>query len=142
MYFTIEDKNYTDDFLKWYVSKLKRTLYNSIDKRKLITIEEYINNNKKFKSIYTKHIYILPLVQAGISNIEYIKINGKVRVRINPNTISYSVPIKLNSIIKLITYGNREIQGYKIFLKAFDIFKKNIDILLLNYTEQLRQRGK
>lgn len=85
-------------------------------------------NKKKLQLFDTEFgINSLEILRTSLRNLlitkngETYTINTTNTIKINGNYINY--------YIDLITYGNREIQGYPILLKVFRFVEKNINVI-------------
>lgn len=125
---------FTYDFFKYLVGKIKLYGLASIDTRKLIVFDTYINN--KYKSVLKRHISSKDSLIMFFYNLKITTLWDRVIIEVNPNIVIPSTTIKLINVVKLITYGNLEIKGYNIIPKVFKYVKENINELYEMY-----QRG-
>ena len=110
-------KSYTDDaddfvykYLPWYIYSSIKSNINII---KLKPFDDYFNLN-------TRNIILF-----GIRNLKIVKESTKVYTISIDKNLKYK-DLNVNSVIKLITYGNRELKGYPVILDTFKFIVNNI----------------
>ena len=116
------------DFADWLIRRLKINFYLKLDTKKLIKWDEYLNNAEEFKTIYSKPISSKEILTNGINNLVCDTPPLKLIIHINRNMfVSGLDRVKLETICKLINYGNTSITGYPILLNLFKEVESNID---------------
>lgn len=123
-----DPKNLLDrSFITWFKTKIRNKLIATIEDKKLIVWDEFFNNNPVYISIYKKRISTRDIIIAGANNLDYIKSESNFIITINNNVFTPGLDrIKLQSICKLINFGNLDIKGYPIFTGTFDYFAESI----------------
>lgn len=123
-----DPKNLLDrSFITWFKTKIRNKLIATIEDKKLIVWDEFFNNNPVYISIYKKKISTRDIIIAGANNLDYTKSESNFIITINNNIFTPGLDrIKLQSICKLINFGNLEIKGYPIFTDTFDYFAESI----------------
>lgn len=139
MYLVIEtlDKNYEEDFYPWLISKMQQYVVGAIDNKKLILLNDYINNIPKYKSLFKKTLNSRDALISCFYNLKIIKLWDKVIISPDINLLIPNSKIKNITIVKLITYGTLNIRGYPLLLEIFDYFKKHLDVLYNMYERGL-----
>ncbi len=130
---TYSNELLTKQFGNWLINKINDLFIQRINKSKLIPWDIYLNQEPSYKSIYLKKISTFDILMIGIRNLVCDDIPGKLIIKIDPNQYVPGLDrIRINSICKLITYGNTSIKGYPIILDILNEIADNID----NYIEQ------
>lgn len=120
-----DDKNiFTEDFVVFYIERIKQKLPTMINKKKLYRWDDYLNQLDITNGRYTLTAYNILI--AGVNNLVYKKINDEYIINVNNNAFIPYVEESVESLVKLITYGNFEIKGYDVFIKCFEYFLYNV----------------
>lgn len=134
----ITNKNkYDNNFFNWIIKLIQFKLIFNTNYSKLKNLEQYINTNVQYKTIYKNYISMKDVIAIASSNYIYYTYNNSIVICINPNIVIHNTNAKLIDVCKLINYGTLDIKGYPIFSQiVFDI-KSNLD----NYYEQYLNEG-
>lgn len=114
-------------FIEWLIIEIQSELNLRVKKSKLKNWDNYLNNYFQLKN-FTKNTYSTEyIIQLGIKNIIY-KYDAKlIEIYINEHIYIPGLDrVKLNSICKLVNYGNQELAGYPIFSEVFNYIADNI----------------
>ena len=115
------------DFINWLKVKIRDKIISDIEDKKLIVWDEYLNTNSAYVSIYKKKISSKDIIIAGAANLEFSKSESTFSIFINRNVFTPGLDrIKLETICKLINFGDLQIKGYPIFTDTFDYFAESI----------------
>jgi hypothetical protein len=118
----LDKKLYKHDFIYSYLKSFIFDLFKQLcDKRKLKLIDDEFNIHS-----YTALLVAFRLLKITNTSDSYV-------LSINKNLIIENH--RLNTLIDMITYGNRSVKGYPIILKVFDIIKKNISYIYEDWLE-------
>ena len=123
------------EFVLYIIKKLQEYIIGNINDKKLVFIEEYINQN--YKSIYRKHISARDVLVSGAMNITYQIYANKFTVEIDSKQILYGTNAKLYDICKLINFGVLGMGSYPILTESFDYFRDNLDYM---YEYDIREK--
>lgn len=129
------DPNNTLDraFINWLAIEIRNTVIKDIDAIKLKHWDIYLNKELVYKNIYINQIKAIDIIAEGISNLYFQTFDRGFWISINPNILISGLDrVKLESICKLINYGNQEINGYPIFTDTFKYIADHIN----EYVEQ------
>lgn len=114
-------------FISKLIYRIKNKIIVSIDNKKLLKLNEYLNNNPVYKNIYNKHIDAKKIIIEAANSLQFNQNSSNYIIYINPNIYAHGLDrVKLNSLCKLINFGNVEITGYSIFTDIFKYFADNI----------------
>ena len=122
------------EFVLYIIKKLQEYIIGNINDKKLVFIEEYINQN--YKSIYRKHISAKDVLVSSAMNLTYQIYANKFTVEIDSKQILYGTNAKLYDICKLINFGVLGIGSYPILTESFDYFKDNLDYMYEYYMRE------
>lgn len=121
------DKVLDRDFLVWLISELRNHIITHINPKKLIKWDEYLNSSNEFVSIYKKRLSAADIITAGAMNLMFIEYQNKYSIQINPSKLVPGLDrVKLQTICKLINFGNRAQASYPLFTDSFEYFAENI----------------
>lgn len=126
MILTINNADLSKNFIKWLIQEILYTFILHVDRNKLKAWDEYLNkvvfkDNKLIKNISTYNI-----LYTGLRTLQIQKTDSKYIISFDKFARVTNSRAKLYSIIKLITFGNMEINGYPIVLDLFNEFADNI----------------
>ena len=122
------------EFVLYIIKKLQEYIIGNINDKKLVFIEEYINQN--YKSIYRKHISARDVLVSSAMNLTYQIYANKFTVEIDSKQILYGTNAKLYDICKLINFGVLGIGSYPVLTESFDYFKDNLDYMYEYYMRE------
>ena len=122
------------EFVLYIIKKLQEYIIGNINDKKLVFIEEYINQN--YKSIYRKHISARDVLVSGAMNLTYQIYANKFTVEIDSKQILYGTNAKLYDICKIINFGVLGMGSYPILTESFDYFKDNLDYMCEYYIRE------
>lgn len=107
--------DYSREFVD-YIPSIALKLFNeSFDRKRLFNIDKEFNINS------------LNIIRFALENLSISEQPNSYTISINKNLKFEHQPI--DSLINLITYGNRNCKGYTIVLDIFNYITKNINIL-------------
>ena len=117
-------KSFTDDTDSFVYDYLPKYIYlnliNSLDTIKLKPFDEYFEFNIRYVILY------------AVRNLKITKESKRVYTISIDKNLKYK-GYNVSSIIKLITYGNRELKGYPIVLNIFRFIINNIEGIYAHY---------
>lgn len=113
MQIDVHGNNLTQDFAKWMLDILKSNLNSNLDKKKLGNCIEHL-----FSDIHT-NLSIEVLWKKCLDALIYQIIDDTfIIIRFNPNLYIVN-NIKVETLVKLINFGDLEHKGYPIFTETF-----------------------
>lgn len=116
----VELLNRVKDSLDEYIS-------NNLSVTRSEELENYLSSNFNIKTPVRK------IFKIAVDNLKTVTNYSKLTFRIDKFIMVDN--IRLNSIIKLITYGNLEIKPYNIWTESFEYIKSNIDEIIFELEE-------
>lgn len=136
MNLVIEDKRELlgDDFSSWLIDKMKIHFYSILDKNKLIRWDKYLNETETIKKIYDITLSSEKILKDGIESLVCDRFPQCLVIHIDRTQLVFGLYYtKLESLCKLINYGNSQISGYPILSEVFQEFVDNIDTYIDRY---------
>ena len=116
------------DFGRWLQSLIRIKLISSINKDKLIQLDNYFTNDASIRRLYNKLYYTKDLIILAANNLVCSGTKGAITIKIKNNVF---VPgydrLNLSEAIKLINFGNLSVKGCFLFTNVFDYFSDNIN---------------
>lgn len=129
MQLQITDSNdvLTKHFGEWLIERIQEKFSASIDDNKLKRWDKFFEDAPQYKSIYKKKILTKDILVTGIRNLVCQQSSSFLSIRIDNNKFVPGLDrVKVDSICKLINYGNQDIKGYPIFTDTFEHFAASI----------------
>lgn len=120
----------TDRFIIYLRKRIVTELSFCIYDTHIKLFETYINTNK----IFNVDIDIRYLLRTFISTLYIKQTKESYILEFNTNICYPTTDISLFSIVKFITYGNKEINGYPFILETFKRINNNIEQYYNLYT--------
>ncbi len=138
----IINKNNLDlyDFCIWLEDKLFNYLNSSIDDRQLDRFDDYINKNIQINFIdkLPRFLKSRNILLSAFKNLDVRKQGKSYIIGIDPLKFIPNTNAKFIDIIRLINYGNMEINGYPIIDNTFDYFANNLQDLYQQYLKEIQ----
>ena len=133
------DSEVIDKHFGYYLIDLIRDeIRHRINPIKLVNLNQYIEENNIFKSVYRKRISCEEIIIIGSRNLICRETATKLIIEINNNALIPGLDrVKINSACKLINYGTVDIKGYPIFTTIFNEFTDNINLFVKEYLEEI-----
>ena len=123
-------------FGNWLIlNHIKPSLLNELRSHKLNTWDLYFN--EQFETLYSAKLNSQNIVRLGIENLRCYVASNFIYIRINPNVFVPGLRrVKIESLCKLINYGNATIPAIPIFSKIFNQIAEDIDTYVTLYSTQ------
>lgn len=114
-------------FMKWLATELKDYIIYNLNTQKADNWSKYLTDSKLYNNIYNNKINARSIIISGASNLDIVSSEDAYIIKINPNIYTSGLDrVKLDTICRLINFGNTELVGYPIFTKSFQYFADNI----------------
>lgn len=128
-----KDKGFEDDFFDWLIPKIREYVLVHLDEKKLLKVDEYINSNKYFHSIFKKEISSKEAIVSAMYNLKKDVYWDRIVIGIDPNVMLPNTTAKLITVIKTINFGTLSIMGYNLITKNFKYIEDKIDVFYERY---------
>ena len=122
-----ETKN---NFINYLIKQLQKLIIEKYNKEKSFTIEKYINDNEIIKYRYSdKYTSVLDLYKIAVSNLKTKsdKKSNMYSITVDKNIMIPDSNTYLISIVKLLEFGNLEIQKYGLLENCMQYICDNLD---------------
>lgn len=131
-----EEQEYEDEFFDWIIEYARNHILGMLDDKKLQRIDEYINSNKLFSTLFKKSISSKEVLTASLYNMKVVKYWNRTVITFDTNEKLPNTNAKLVDIVKLINYGTLSVIGYPIITKAFKEIEDDIEALYEKFKEE------
>lgn len=115
-------------FGRWLVKQIQQQLIINLNQQKLVQWDIFFNSDDVYERISDIDIATKDILMFGIRNLICEIGASKIIVRINPNLF---VPgfdrVRVDSVCRLINFGNSSIKGYPLFTTVLQKFADNIN---------------
>lgn len=122
-----ETKN---NFINYLIKQLQKLIIEKYNKEKSFVIEKYINDNEIIKYRYSdKYTSVLDLYKIAVSNlkIKSDKKSNMYNITVDKNIMIPDSNTYLISIVKLLEFGNLEVQKYGLLENCMQYICDNLD---------------
>lgn len=122
-----ETKN---NFINYLIKQLQKLIIEKYNKEKSFIIEKYINDNEIIKYKYSdKYTSVLDLYKIAVSNlkIKSDKKSNMYNITVDKNIMIPDSNTYLISIVKLLEFGNLEVQKYGLLENCMQYICDNLD---------------
>lgn len=128
----------TREFGLWLVTRIKFYFNSELDTKKLIQWDKYLNDVESIESLTNKPISAESILRHGINSLAVKKLPQQLEIFFPNNKFVLGLNrVKLDTMCKLITFGNQEISGYPILLTTLQHFADNINFYVRLYEEEI-----
>lgn len=116
------------NFVIWLTDIIRDQVKFSINGLKLIVWDEYLNKEGTLDFTTRKSITAKELIEQGADNFIIKDVPNKFIIQINNNiNVNGLKSTKLETLCRLINFGNTSIKGYPIFTDTFHNVEEHID---------------
>lgn len=116
------------NFIIWLTDIIRDQVKVSINGLKLIIWDEYLNKEGTLDFTTRKSITAKELIEQGADNFIIKDVPNKFIIQINNNiNVNGLKSTKLETLCRLINFGNTSIKGYPIFTDTFHNVEEHID---------------
>lgn len=107
-----------------------------MDHRKINMWSEYLTETKIFEPTYSDKIFADKFILQAANNLTCNRFSSLLCIEINNNTYAEGLnQVKLIDVVKLITFGNQDKQGYTLIKDVFEEVAENINEYVNKYTD-------
>lgn len=128
------EKGFEDEFYTWLLPQIRDFVIAEVDPRKLIKVDDYINNNRYFHTIFKKHISSYEVIIAAVSNLKINKYWNRVVITIDGNAIVPGTTTKISTVVRVVNFGTLSVMGYPVITNRFKYIEDNIDAFYEQYS--------
>lgn len=124
-------------FISYLIEQISIWLQNNVSADRLKLLQEYVDTEPKYKSIFTSKINLYDLCLNSFLVLGATKYKYFYELEFDRNSIVYGTNIKTTELINLINYGNLVVKPYPIFSRMFEFFNKNLSIFEDSYLSSI-----
>ena len=129
-------ENQLPGFDSWLLKRIKRALRSLVNPKKLQFVSEYLQKEESIPKL-SDNVDALRIFLAGVDSLYVVTLEDKFIIQLNKNQFAPGLDrVKLSSIIKLITYGNKVVPPYPLFITVFRDVEKNIQHYVKIFQEE------
>lgn len=129
-------ENQLPGFDVWLLKRIKRALRSLVNPKKLQFVSEYLQKEESIPKL-SDNVDALRIFLAGVDSLYVVTLEDKFIIQLNKNQFAPGLDrVKLSSIIKLITYGNKVVPPYPLFITVFRDVEKNIQQYVKIFQEE------
>lgn len=133
-----KDSSLDRKFGNWLILIIQKLIQSSINDKKLLKWDKYISEN--FNHLYSKKVTSKDIILAGIKDLVCDDTDSKLIIKISTNHFIQGLDrVRIETLCRLINYGNTEIKGYPIFTDTFDDIADNISVYVRKYLEETHE---
>lgn len=123
------------NFGLWLIKYLRKDILRKLGSAKLTSWDKYFN--EQFSTIYAKKISSEEIIKMGVQNLICNFASASIIIRISPNVYMPGFDrVKVESLCKLINYGNTTIPPVPIFTDTFNTVADNIEDYVRWYMDE------
>ena len=122
----VNNKDVTTNFILFLKKKMLSYIAYILDIKRLVAYDEFFNSEEFRKISGNVVIDSKKVIVLGMSNLTHKRFESTTHIFINPNLTYPGTTLKIESLCKIINYGNLSIDAYPIFSMTFNHFSKNI----------------
>ena len=133
-----KDNSLDKKFGNWLILIIRELIKSSINDKKLSKWDKYIEEH--FNHIYSKKVTSKDIIFTGIKDLMCDDTDSKLIIKISTNHFMQGLDrVRVETLCRLINYGNTEIKGYPIFTNAFNDIADNISVYVRKYLEETHE---
>ena len=124
------------DFGKWLCKRVSMLIRYKMDWRKINLWSDYLTETKIFEPIYSDKIFADKFILQASNNLTCNRFPSLLCIEIDNKKYAEGLnQVKLIDVVKLITFGNQEKQGYSLIKDVFEEVAENINEYVNKYTD-------
>ncbi len=124
------------DFGKWLCKRVSMLIRYKMNRQKLNMWSDYLTETKIFEPTYSDKIFADKFILQAANSLICNSFSSLLCIEINNKTYAEGLnQVKLIDVIKLITFGNQEKQGYSLIKDVFEEVAENINEYVNKYTD-------
>ena len=124
------------DFGKWLCKRVSMLIRYKMDWRKINFWSDYLTETKIFEPLYSDKIFADKFILQAANNLTCNRFPSLLCIEIDNKKYAEGLnQVKLIDVVKLITFGNQEKQGYSLIKDVFEEVAENINEYNDKYTD-------
>ena len=123
-------------FGRWLIRQIQLEFRLSVDVRKLQKWDKFFAESEEYKSIYTTPVKSVSILTTALKNLQCDNLPDKLIIKFNQNQFMPGLDrVKVDTLVRLITFGNNSLQGYPIVKDILQKIADNIGDYINRYVE-------
>ena len=140
MTFTILANKYIDDyFIEWLIDVIRHKIISQIDNKRIHIFNDIVNDNQIFNEVNPNikvKFDVRKAIILALNSMRYRRIKNVYIIDIGNNILFPHYQVKLDTVCRLLNYGNTQIKGYPIFSQVFNDIRKNLKQYYQEYLDE------
>lgn len=123
-------------FGRWLINQIQLEFRVGVDQRKLQNWDKFFEESEEYKGIYSQPVKAITILQTALKNLQCDNLPDKLIIRFNQNQFMPGLDrVKVDTLLRLITFGNNSLQGYPIIKDILQRVADNIGDYINRYVE-------
>jgi hypothetical protein len=133
----IDENNELDyAFGRWLIKQIQLEFRLDVDPRKLQNWDKFFAESDEYKGIYSTPVKAITILQTALKNLQCDNLPDKLIIKFNQNQFMPGFDrVKVDTLVRLITFGNNSLQGYPIVKDILQRVADNIGDYIKRYVE-------
>ena len=133
----LDENNQLDyAFGRWLIKQIQLEFRLNVDMRKLQNWDKFFAESDEYKSIYSQPVKTITILQTALKNLQCDNLPDKLIIKFNTNQFMPGFDrVKVDTLLRLITFGNNSLQGYPIVKDILQRVADNIGDYINRYVE-------
>ncbi len=130
-----KDNTLDKDFGNWLIKIITSSIKSNLNEKKLGQLDKYIEDN--FTHLFKKPITSKDIIYAGLKELVCDDDSSKLIIKISTNKFMQGLDrVRIETLCRLINYGNSSVKGYPIFTDTFNQVALNIKLYVDKYLRE------
>ena len=123
-------------FGRWLIKQIQLEFRVDVDQRKLQNWDKFFEGSEEYKGIYSQPVKAITILQTALKNLQCDNLPDKLVIKFNQNQFMPGFDrVKVDTLLRLITFGNNSLQGYPIIKDILQRVADNIGKYIDMYVE-------
>ena len=123
-------------FGRWLIKQIQLEFRLNVDQRKLQKWDKFFAESDEYKGIYSQPVKTITILQTALKNLQCDNLPDKLIIKFNQNQFMPGFDrVKVDTLLRLITFGNNSLQGYPIVKDILQRIADNIGDYINRYVE-------
>jgi hypothetical protein len=130
-----KDNTLNKDFGNWLIKIITSSIKSNLNEKKLGQLDKYIEDN--FTHLFKKPVTSKDIIYAGLKELVCDDDSSKLIIKISTNKFMQGLDrVRIETLCRLINYGNSSVKGYPIFTDTFNQVALNIKLYVDEYLRE------
>lgn len=130
-----KDNTLNKNFGNWLIKIITSSIKSNLNEKKLGQLDKYIEDN--FTHLFKKPVTSKDIIYAGLKELVCDDDSSKLIIKISTNKFMQGLDrVRIETLCRLINYGNSSVKGYPIFTDTFNQVALNIKLYVDEYLRE------